>query len=68
MTLPKAFLRSCRRSGGRRRPFLRKVESIATLLEKRLDYLHRSDAEMSALGQKLMHTRPYRPLLQPPSL
>lgn len=44
------------------------TQSIATLLEKRLDYLHRSDAEMSALVQKLMHTRPYRLLLPPPRL
>jgi hypothetical protein len=43
-------------------------QSIAALLEKRLDYLHRSDAEMSALVRKLMHTRPYRRLLPPPRL
>jgi len=43
-------------------------QSIATLLEKRLDYLHRSDAEMSALVRKLMQTRPYRRLLPPPRL
>ena len=43
-------------------------QSIATLLENRLAYLNRSDAEMSALVQKLMHTRPYRRLLPPPRL
>lgn len=47
---------------------LAQSRSIATLLEKRLDYLHRSDAEMAALVRELRETRPLRRLLLPPRL
>jgi hypothetical protein len=45
---------------------LAQSQSLATLLERRLDYLHRSDAEMGNLVRELMQTRSYRRFLLPP--
>lgn len=43
-------------------PLFAQSQSIATLLEKRLDYLHKSDAEMATLVRELTQTKPYKAL------